>query len=459
MDMEMHQEAQPAEAAPPKKSRQLRYWLLGLIGLGLITLIIMACGVFFAYGYIRQAIRTTPLELSLTGETVIQNQIAFVGNDRDIWLVSPDGENLRRITSDGRGYSFPTWAPDDRRLAFIGPSQADTPSLYVSPVDNGQPDIVYDKPASAPFYLYWAPNGTSLTFLTQEVSGLALQLVDVANPEANRTMSEGAPFYWVWAPDSRQLLMHVGGSRAFSKEAHLSFLDNSADAERVELDLAPGQFQAPIWAPDGNNIYYIAAEEGIESIYRMQAATLERKAVTKLDGVAFMVLSPTDQHIAYLQFERGTRIPFGKPYLVDTDGSNQKLLAEFLIASMYWAPNGQKLALLGFTRSNEGPSAKVDGLAAPLPQEAQLRWWIYDVEAETLEPLTSFSPTTSFLQIVPFFDQYHLSLTFWSPDSRYFVVTKRENEEGNGTVWVYDTTEEEEARQVGQGTMAVWSWH
>jgi Tol biopolymer transport system component len=252
--------------------------------------------------------------------------------------------------------------------------------------------------------------------------------------------------------------MHVGGSRAFSKNAHLSFLDNRADAERVELDLAPGQFQAPVWSPDGNYIYYIAAEAEVEAIYRMQASTLERKVVTNLSGVAFMVLSPTDQHIAYLQFEPGTRIPFGKPYLVNTDGSNHKLLAEFLIASMYWAPDGQKLALLGFTRSNEGPSAKIDGLAAPLPQEAQLRWWIYDVEAETLEPLTSFSPTTSFLQIVPFFDQYHLSLTFWSPDSHYFVITKRENEAGAGTVWVYDTTGEEEARQVGQGTLAVWSW-
>jgi hypothetical protein len=171
-----------------------------------------------------------------------------------------------------------------------------------------------------------------------------------------------------------------------------------------------------------------------------------------------MVLSPSNRHIAYLQFELGTRVPFGKPYIVGTDGKNQRRLADFLVASMYWSPDGSKLALLGLTRTKEGPTAKVAGLAYPLSQEAQLRWWVYDIEAETIEPLTSFAPTTAFLQTVPFFDQYHLSLSFWSPDSRYFVVTKRENEAGDGSVWVFDTTGQEEARKIGEGTLAVWSW-
>jgi len=30
-----------------------------------------------------------------------------------------------------------------------------------------------------------------------------------------------------------------------------------------------------------------------------------------------------------------------------------------------------------------------------------------------------------------FFDQYHQSLTFWSPDSHYFVVAKEEEEDKN----------------------------
>jgi hypothetical protein len=116
------------------------------------------------------------------------------------------------------------------------------------------------------------------------------------------------------------------------------------------------------------------------------------------------------------------------------------------------------LALLSLNLGPDGPTARIDGLAAPLFQKGVLRWWVYDVEAESLEPLISFDPTTQFLQTVPYFDQYHLSLTFWSPDSRYLVVTKLENEEGNGSIWVVDTTGEQEHLKVGNGDMAVWSW-
>jgi hypothetical protein len=93
-----------------------------------------------------------------------------------------------------------------------------------------------------------------------------------------------------------------------------------------------------------------------------------------------------------------------------------------------------------------------------LAQKAFLRWWIYYVETDELEPLITFSPTLDFLQTIPFFDQYHLSLTFWSPDSRYFVITKAKPGGREGTVWVIDTMNQEEPLQIGEGRLAVWSW-
>jgi hypothetical protein len=100
----------------------------------------------------------------------------------------------------------------------------------------------------------------------------------------------------------------------------------------------------------------------------------------------------------------------------------------------------------------------VPGLAAPSSQLGGYRWWVYDVETESLELLATFVPTFEFMQTVPFFDQYHLSLTFWSPDSRYFVITKGDVDTRDGTVWILDTTGIEAPRQVGEGTFAAWSW-
>jgi Tol biopolymer transport system component len=317
---------------------------------------------------------------------------------------------------------------------------------------------LFNDPASAPFYLYWSPDSQSITFLTQERSGLAMRLAN-AKASTNRLMAEGNPFYWVWSPAGDKLLMHVGGARAYSKNAHLSILENRAEADRVELNLAPGRFQAPDWSSDGTHFFYIAEDErGHESIYKTNAETLEQTAVTELVGYTFMVLSPDDKHVAYLQIEEDDHPPFGTAYIVDADGNNRRRLTDNLVGSIYWSPDGKRLALLTLALPGDEPTAKAAGLAAPLPQKIIFRWLIYDVETEEVEILTSFTPTRDFLQTVPYFDQYHRSLTFWSPDSRYFVTTKQKSGPADGTVWVYEVTGKEEPRQIGEGTLAVWSW-
>jgi hypothetical protein len=125
---------------------------------------------------------------------------------------------------------------------------------------------------------------------------------------------------------------------------------------------------------------------------------------------------------------------------------------------MYWSPDGRKLALLTAAQDDEGPTARVRGLAARQVADLRMRWWVYDIETEALEPLVSFIPTLDFVQTVPFFDQYHLSLTFWSPDSRYLVVSRRNADSEDGGIWIVDSTVQEAPRQVGDGTFAVWSW-
>ncbi len=456
-------EETPIVAPPKKKSSFPVKWV---VGTALTTVVILICASVVGYlGYvqIRSNLETsgfTELTAPIFDVEPIANQIAFIGNDRNVYTVTPDGEDLQQMTDDGRGYSFPTWAPDSRRLAFIGPDSNDNTSLYMAAASNGETDILYNEPNSAPFYLYWAPDSQSITFLTQERSGLAMRQANARIPDEQRLLEQGAPFYWAWSPNSEKLLMHVGGSRAVSDEAHISLLHNEEEAIRIELDLAPGGFQAPVWSSNGQYFFYIASDEDDDtvSIYRNEAETLEQIKLTNLDGFAYMVLAPDDNHIAYLQIERGDRPPFGTAYIVGTEGNGHKKLTERPVSSMYWAPDGSKVALLTFAESGDGSTAKAGGLASPLSQEVNLRWWIYDVEKEELQPLVSFNPTAAFLQTVPYFDQYHLSLTFWSPDSRYFVVTREKRQGSGGNILVMDTEGKEEPIQVGEGTIAVWSW-
>ena len=430
------------------------------LGLGLLGLAAIACvglAGYYVAGLWRQRLPPAAAPVSEPDTEPLYNHIAFIGNDDNLWLVAPDGDRPRQLTRDGNVYRSPTWSPDSRHLAFI--SSAGNSLLYVNPATGDSPLVLFDGQNSPPFYLYWVPNSRSITFLTQEEDSLAMRRADIDRPGEDQVLGEGAPFYWAWSPASDRLLMHVGGARAFSPEAHLSILHNELNAERIELKLAPGRFQAPLWSADGQYTYYIAWDgQRQEAIYRMDVENLQPEQVTSLSGFGYMVLSPAGDRLAYLEIERSDQAPFGTAYLIKTDGAGQRKLTDELVGSMYWSPDSKKLALLTIARRSEGPTAKIEGRASPLRQALLLRWWIYHVEAGELVPLLSFAPTLQFLQTVPYFDQYHLSLTFWSPDSRYLVMTEVAEDSHNGAVWVIDTTGVEENRQVGQGGMAVWSW-
>jgi Tol biopolymer transport system component len=434
--------------------------MLAVVGLGVLTVICAGAVLFYIFSANSPDLQALTRTVTQFTAQPLLNHIAFVGNDENVWLVGPDGQDLRQVTTDARGYRFPTWSPDGRYLAFVGPNNEDETVLYAALTGQSMPAILYNQADSAPFYLYWSPDSTTITFLTQEAEGLAMRQVQADTPGSDRVLAEGNPFYWVWSPHSDKLLMHVGGSRTFSEQAHLSLLDNKAGAERVQLDLAPGRFQAPYWSSDGQYFFYIAeAEDGQEGIYKTAANSLEQQLMTPLEGFTYLTLAPNGQHLAYIEVDGNARPPFGAAYLLDAEGKQKKQLVDNPVGSIYWSPDSSKLALLTLARRDDDSTAKVGGLAAPLPQEIFVRWLIYDVKTDTVEALASFAPTLAFLQTVPYFDQYHLSLTFWSPDSRYLVYTEEEDEAtGAGKVWVADTTRQEEPRQVGEGTLAVWSW-
>src|SRR5262245_19507573 len=180
----------PGEVASPSPSARSPRLILGLIAVVLFAFILLAAGGCGAYFYFWRPEQLTSWKIPLLSKPLALNQIAFIGNDENLWLVSPDGTGLRSLTTDGRGYRFPTWAPDGHYLAFIGPGTGAT-ALFVSPLDQSEPKVVYSQPGSPPFYLYWAPNSHDISFLTQEKAGLALRLVDAQIPDTQRIMEEG----------------------------------------------------------------------------------------------------------------------------------------------------------------------------------------------------------------------------------------------------------------------------
>ncbi len=400
------------------------------------------------------------------------DRIAFVDNQANIQITDPQGAHTTPITTDAadgtRIYMFPTWSPDSSRLAFVGLAGSDTDregTLEVAPTAGGKPTSVFKSKTQLPFYVYWAPDNRRVGFLAQNDTNMVL-MVSPADGSANaKQLGTGSSLFWSWSPDGATLLTHTGGSAADSKDANLALVgQNSQQSKKLPATVA--SFQAPQFAPDGSRMLYAASgDAGKDALFVAGANGANPQSLMSYDGSIAFEWSPDSKHIATMVTAADAQLPmFGPISVSDADGKNRVQVTSDNAVAFYWAPNSQTIAYLTIADVNNNSGSGCSNCSAPpslsIPANqnapVHLQWKLASLADKRVTTLVTFVPTDDFVALLPFFDQYARSTTFWSPDSKHFVYTQ---DEGNstGSVWVIDLGTAK-PRKIGDGTLAVWSW-
>ena len=403
------------------------------------------------------------------------DRIAYVDNDLNIQVVDDLGRQRIALTNDaspadGQFYIFPTWSPDSQRIAFIGRRnawQAEESALYTIPATGGDRTMIYDSATLLPSYSYWSPDGQWLGFLTQNDTEMDFMLGHPDGKQETQKIAVGTSVYWAWSPNSQTVLMHVNGSGRDSQDAHLSIQDVQARNTPQTLTRAPSDFQSPQYSPDGKQILYAAIDRANQdALFIADAQDGSAKSIQTFNGRIAFSWSPDGKKIAWVTTDANVVYPtMGHVMISDADGSHVRALTTEDAMAFYWSPDGERLVYLTQGTVGQqacaGHCARTVGLSAPLPQQNQkmvLSWRVVDLTNNQVSILATFNPTQPFLFLMRYFDQYARSTTFWSPDGQKFVYTA-EDADGNGTVWVADVTSQEQARKIGDGVLAVWSWN
>lgn len=442
--------------------RKSLIWIAGAIGCLVL---------FFCLGIIALAGVGLANNRAIFAATV--DRIAYMDNDLNIQVVDPRGENRVALTDDAKSdndlaYLFPTWSPDSRRVAFIrisGTRNSFEGALVSEPAAGGAAATVFKSNALVPFYLYWSPDSQRITFLAQGDNEMSLMLGHAEGKEDARKLESGSPLYWAWSPDNRTMLTHIGGSQRDSRRARMGLLRWQENDSSQTLSQAPAAFQAPQFSPDGSAILYAGANQSDQdALYVADALGSNPRLIASYKGRIAFAWSPDGQRIAWLTTPDDADLPnLGPLAISDKDGSNSQTFDADNALAFYWSPDSREIAYLslappGSQGCTEGCS-RVPGLASPSLQgrNLQMRWRIIDAADKKVRTLVNFAPTANFISLLPYFDQYARSVTFWSPDSQHFVYTQREPQ-GQGSVWVIDRAEDSQPRKIGDGTLAVWSW-
>lgn len=263
----------------------------------------------------------------------VTTPIAFGSNApglQAIFVVNPDGTELRRLTpADGfdRG---PVWSPDGSRMLFT--SRDD---LYVMNGDGGGRTLLADGEGFAAYR--WSPDGSMIAFVAVTVSGAdAFENLWVMNADGTNSRelarNASAP---TWSPDGSSLAYF--SSSLSDPHVRVISLDGTGDRRLTNDPVAAFQ---PAWSPDGSRIAIV---------------TLGAKDLLLInpDGTGLVNLTP-----AGTDDDSPTWSPDGSRIAFNTGPENQPLESDIAVVN----PDGSGRSVL---TSNPGfdlsPSWSADG--------------------------------------------------------------------------------------------------
>lgn len=438
------------------------FWVTAGLGGCLVVLACIATAVFGLAALSQQGFRVA---FPLMPGAGVSNRVVIVGNDRNIYLADPTKRAPEALTTDADGgttreYDFPTLSPDGGRIAFIGyagDSSASTATVYSLRIGSKGLTPLFQTDRDYPVYLYWAPDSQYLSFLTQKGDGLALRMALPDKQDSSEEVDTGNPLYWSWSPDSKALLMHVD---AESPDERLTILDWPGKSNPQSLSVGPGTYQSPQWSADGSKLVYGTSAGGAqEELNIANAQGQQARSVVTYQGRIAFALSPKGNQVAYTITPNAAQVAtFAPLQVINEDGTGGKKLTDEPVLAFFWSPDGKRLAYLvpSLTPDENGKTSERIGVLPQQQGDLYLRWKVIDADGSNPRTLATFLPTEQILYVLPFFDQYARSVTFWSPDSKALVYAARDTAD-TGTVYVVPV-EGGKPNAIGDGLLAFWSW-
>jgi TolB protein len=389
--------------------------------------------------------------------------IAYIGIDGNMYVSDQAGGKLAQLTDDAvvaqdqgiiRYYQFPAWSKDGSQVAYVGLKNENgvtVTTMFVHNLDEETTAQVYTSQTEYPFYLNWSPDNASVGFITTTArqNSIILKTAPAAGGEGT-VLDAGSPYYWSWAPDGSVLVAH-SGSDASSFPAHLSFLRVDTGVTEYALDFRPTSFQAPAWSPDGSRIALTRLANNENQVIVTDGSGANPEVIGTFTAKTAFAWSFDGTKLAYLDADQAlSEGTVGALHVHDLETSEESVLDENVVG-FFWSPNSKEIAYFIIL-----PIPPEEGSEETATQYA-LQLNILDVTAGGSREVTAFLPTEQFLNILPYFDQYHQSATIWSPDNNNLVISFLAND-GTPAIAIVPASGTLEPRLLAPGYIAFWSW-
>ena len=219
---------------------------------------------------------------------------------RDLYLMDPDGKNVRRVFGKSKDRSSATWSPDGKQIAYRRREPSGS-FVYIATIDGKKEERIAIGASPA-----WSPDGTEIAFLSGYGSGsVQISIMNVRTKKQKVIFPRDAQPSWingglVWSPITDQLVFSwnpdpLQGNIAI--ETLYIINRDGTGLQQITSDAAPRE-TAPVWSPQGDALLYAKADKKNHlQIYKITLGSDVSEQLTntfKVFGNFFQANSPGD---------------------------------------------------------------------------------------------------------------------------------------------------------------------
>ncbi len=365
-------------------------------------------------------------------------RLAIVDLSGEVIISAADGTGQSPVTVNGfqAVHQLPVWSPDGSLLAFAeGTSEG---AFVVIVEDLGEAKRL--PVAGLPFHLQWDDGGARIAILRNDPDTVfAVDVAPATGPEGFSTVGSGAPLYFDWAPAANRIAVHASDTEVGVAEGLVP---------SVALDVEVGPYSVPHWTLGG--ISHVARADDAFELRIVDPGGATRPLVSMASNTQ-MVADPAGERIAVYVAPVGEEpdiidvtdptvpvVDWGAFVVVDVGTGDVTPVAEGEIVAFFWSPDGSKILYFDLDLDGAGPS-----------------WKIWDARTGEVSVYPSLVLGQQFVrQILPFFEQYALSMQLWAPDSSAFAYPAQT---GGGTGIFVQSLEGGAPQLVSDGIWVSWS--
>ncbi len=257
----------------------------------------------------------------------------------EIYAMSADGRNQKRLTNNPAQDHTPCWSPDGTKIAFMSTRDRNA-EIYTMGAD-GTRAVNLTKHSASDLAPSWSPDGRNVAFASNRRGAVDVYMVNAGGGMKpiqltnNKETGQDKDVDSSWSPDGKKIAFassHSGNPEIYIMDVIVSEIAASDVAPVKPMRLTNNEANDihPAWSPEGKRIAFSSDRDGNFEIYVMNAATPDI-TVSNVASVKPKRLTNNNAKDTRPSWSPdGTKIAFASDrdgnleiYMMDADGSNQ----------------------------------------------------------------------------------------------------------------------------------------